>query len=69
MKTSAGLVLIIVGLIVLVWGAYGFKTREKVLDIGPIEATKETTHTIPYAPIAGAIFVVGGVVVLVTGRH
>ena len=69
MKTSAGLILIVVGLIVLVWGATGFKTRETVLDVGPIHATKETTHRIPYAPIAGAIFVVGGVAVLVTGRR
>jgi drug/metabolite transporter (DMT)-like permease len=69
MKNSAGLILITIGVVMLVWGAFGFKTREKVLDLGPIEATKETTHRMPYAPVVGAILLVGGVVVLVTGRR
>ena len=69
MKRTAGIVLIVVGLIIAVWGAYGFKTREKVLDVGPIHATKETTHRLPYAPLAGAIVVLGGVVLLVSSRE
>jgi hypothetical protein len=64
-----GLILTILGLIIMVWGAYGFTTREKVLDIGPIEATKETTHRLPYAPIMGGIVFVGGVALLMSSRH
>jgi hypothetical protein len=56
-------------MIVIVWGALGFKTRDKVFDVGPLHATKETTHSVPYAPIAGAIVVAGGAILLATARE
>jgi len=69
MSKAAGFILIIVGVIVLIWGGSGFKTRTKILDLGPIEATKETTHRLPFAPIAGALAFVGGVVLLASGKR
>jgi drug/metabolite transporter (DMT)-like permease len=66
-KTPA-ILLIAVGIVIVVWGAFGFKTRDKVLDVGPIHATKETTHNVPYGPLAGAILAIGGVVLLVKSR-
>ena len=42
--------------------------REKVVDIGPIHATREETHNVPLPPIVGAVALVGGVVLLVAGR-
>jgi drug/metabolite transporter (DMT)-like permease len=63
-----GLVLALVGAVVLIWGAFGFRTREKVIDIGPIEASRETTHYTPYGPIAGGVLMIGGVVLMVAGR-
>ena len=67
MKTPA-IILIVVGIIIVVWGAFGFRTRDKVLDIGPIHATRETTHNIPYGPLSGALLVIGGVVLLVKSK-
>ena len=64
----AGIVLIVVGLAIVIWGAFGFTTREKVVDVGPIQATKDTEHHVPYRTIAGAIIAVGGVLLLVKGR-
>lgn len=52
----------------MVWGAFGFETRDKVLDAGPIHVTKETTHSVPYAPLAGLVLVVGGVALLVKNK-
>lgn len=69
MTKTAGLFLIIVGLVVMIWGGMGFKTREKVLDIGPIEATQEKTHHVPYAPIAGGVAFVGGIALLVSAKR
>ncbi len=68
MKTTAGAILIVLGLIVIVWGFYGFKTRDTVVNVGPIHATKDTTHHVPYGPVAGALVVIGGVALLATGR-
>jgi hypothetical protein len=67
MKTPA-ILLIVVGIIIVVWGAFGFQTRDKVRDVGPIHAAKETTHNVPYGPLAGAILAVGGVVLLMKSR-
>ncbi len=60
--------LIVVGIGIVIWGGFGFQTREKVLDVGPIHASKDKEHHVPYGPLAGALLAVGGVVLLVKGR-
>jgi drug/metabolite transporter (DMT)-like permease len=65
---AAALLLIVVGIGIVIWGAFGFQTREKVLDVGPIHATKDTTLYVPYGTIAGAALALGGVVLLVKSR-
>ena len=67
MKALAA-VLIVVGVGIVIWGAFGFTTREKVVDIGPIHASKDKQHNVPYGPIAGAVLALGGVVLLVKGK-
>ena len=64
-----GVILIVLGLIGLVWGGLTYTTREKVIDIGPIEATQEKNHTLPLPPIAGAAALIGGIVLLASGKH
>jgi hypothetical protein len=65
---TLGIILIVLGLFGLVWGGFSYTTTEKVFDIGPIHATREKTHNLPLAPIAGALILAGGIVILVTGR-
>jgi drug/metabolite transporter (DMT)-like permease len=67
MKAVAA-ILIVVGIGIVIWGAFGFQTRDKVVDVGPIHATKDTQHHVPYGPIAGAIIALGGVVLLVKNK-
>jgi hypothetical protein len=45
-----------------------YTTHKKVLDIGPIQATKTEHETIPISPVLGGLALIGGVVVLVLGR-
>ena len=66
---TLGIILIVLGLFGLAWGGFTYTTREKVVDIGPIHATREKTHNIPLPPIAGAVALIGGVVLLVAGRR
>ena len=68
MSKTLGLILIVLGLFVLAWGSISYTTSEKIVDIGPIHATREKTHNIPLAPIAGAVALAGGIVLLVAGR-
>lgn len=67
-RTFFGVVLIIIGLIALVYQGFTYTTHKKVLDIGPIQATKEEHQTIPIPPVIGVIAVIGGVAVLALGR-
>ena len=62
---TLGLILIVLGLFGLAWGGFTYTTREKVVDIGPIHATRDKTHNVPLPPIAGAVALVGGIVLLV----
>lgn len=66
MNKTLGIVLIVAGLIGLVWGGFTYTTKETVLDMGPIHATRDKTHNVPLPPIAGALALLGGVALLVT---
>jgi hypothetical protein len=46
-----------------------FKSDEKILDIGPIEATKEETKTIPLPPLLGGAAIAGGIILLAAGAR
>ncbi len=69
MSKTVGVILIVLGLFGLAWGGFTYTTREKVVDIGPIHATREKTHDIPIPPIAGGLALVGGIVLLVVGSR
>jgi hypothetical protein len=66
---SLGVILIVIGLIGLAWGGFSFTTRKKVVDIGPIHATRDQNHFVSMPPIAGAIALVGGIVLLMAGKR
>jgi uncharacterized membrane protein YidH (DUF202 family) len=60
-----GIVLIAIGVVALAYGGISYTQREKVLDIGPIEATTETRKTLPLPPVLGGLALVGGVALLI----
>jgi hypothetical protein len=62
-----GIVLIVIGLISLALGGINYTTKEKVVDLGPIEATAERHKTIPLPPILGGLALAGGVALLIAG--
>lgn len=64
---ALGIILIVLGVIGIAYGGMSWTYRDKVVDAGPIEITREKTKTLPLPPIAGAILLVAGVVVLVKG--
>jgi len=65
--TLLGIVLIVVGIIAFVYQGITYTTREKVVDLGPIQMTADRSRTIPLTPIVGAIALVGGIALLITG--
>ena len=68
MKTI-GWVLLIVGLAMLVFRGINFKTKEKVVDVGPVEINKTEDHHIGWPVYAGGIFTVAGLILVVAGSR
>jgi uncharacterized membrane protein HdeD (DUF308 family) len=64
-----GIALVVIGLFALAYQGFSYTTQKKVVDIGPIQATKEEHHTIPLPPILGALALLSGVVVVVADRR
>jgi uncharacterized membrane protein HdeD (DUF308 family) len=61
---TIGVTLIILGLVALAYQGISYTTREKIVDLGPIEASKETKRTIPLPPVVGIVSIVGGIFLL-----
>ena len=68
-KTLLGIALVILGIVALAYQGVTYTTQKKVIDIGPIQATKEEHHTIPLSPILGALALVGGIIVIASDRR
>jgi hypothetical protein len=66
---AIGIVLLVIGILSLAYQGFTYTTQKKVVDLGPIQATKEEHHTVPLPPILGALALIGGVVVLVSDRR
>ena len=62
-----GVFLVLLGVAALVYQGITYTTRETVLDLGPIQATKETTKTMPLPPVLGGMALLGGVFLIVLG--
>jgi hypothetical protein len=65
----AGMVLIAIGLIGLIWGGISWTQEKTVVDLGPVQARAQERETIPIPPIVGGIALVAGVVLLVVPRR
>jgi hypothetical protein len=62
-----GVVLIVIGMIGLAYQGITYTSREKILDVGPIEATAEKQKTIPVPPIIGGVALAGGLLMVFAG--
>jgi UDP-N-acetylmuramyl pentapeptide phosphotransferase/UDP-N-acetylglucosamine-1-phosphate transferase len=65
--TIIGIILIVVAVAAFAYQGISVTTREKVVDVGPLQMTAEKTRTLPLTPVAGGIALVGGIALLVVG--
>ena len=63
-----GIALLVLGIVALAYQGFTYTTQKKAVDLGPIQVTREEKHTIPLPPILGAMALVAGIALLVTGR-
>jgi hypothetical protein len=64
-----GIALIILGVLALAYQGITYTTREKVIDLGPLQASVDKKKSIPLPPIVGAVALAGGVVLLIIGAR
>ena len=72
MKSTSilGIALLAVGIVALAYQGLTYTTREKVINLGPIQASADVEHTIPLSPILGALALAGGIgLLLYNGRR
>ena len=62
-----GVLLIILGVVALAYHGITYTSREKIIDIGPIQASHDTKKTIPLSPILGGLALAGGIVMVIMG--
>ena len=61
---ATGIVLLILGIVLTIFTSGKFFTREKVVEIGKVEITREKQHNISGSPFIGIVVIAIGAVVL-----
>ena len=65
-----GIILVVIGVVLMAYGGYAvFTTKENVAKLGPLEINKQEEHPVPIGPVVGGLCLVGGVILLVSGRR
>lgn len=70
MKTPVllGIILIVIAVLAFAYQGISYTSREKVIDLGPLQMSADRTRTLPLPPIVGGIALVGGIILLVVGN-
>ena len=68
MNRNLGIILIIIGAAMLIWTGISFTKKEKVIDAGPLQVSVDKKHTIGWPPYLGTILLVGGIILVITGK-
>lgn len=62
-----GIILTVIGILMLAFNTFNFTTKEKVVDLGPIQVDKEKNHTVGWPIYAGGIVLVAGIGLIIAG--
>ena len=64
-----GAVLIVVGMVIFLWGGVFWTDRDKLIDAGPIQVTRQEHKGVALPPLLGLLTALTGVVLLVVPRR
>lgn len=65
---ALGILLIVLGILSFVYGGITYTRQEKVIDVGPIEASVDKKERIPLTPVVGGVALVAGLFLLMSNR-
>ena len=64
-----GIILVVLGVLALAYQGIQYTTKEKLVDLGPLQVTTTEKKNIPLPPIVGGIALVAGIVLILTDRR
>lgn len=68
MKTT-GITILLIGLGLTIFTTFTFFTKEKVVDLGQVEITKNKPHNLNWSPLVGiAVMGVGGLTIWLASK-
>jgi hypothetical protein len=62
-----GIALIVLGIVAFAYHGIPYTSREKVIDVGSLQASVDTRKTIPMSPLSIGLALVGGAVLVAVG--
>ena len=66
---KTGVVLLVIGIMMVIYTGFTFVTRDKVLDVGPLEIRKEEKHPVYWSPVVGLVLLAGGIGMITFSKH
>lgn len=66
---KAGIVLIVIGALMVIFTGFNLITKEKVVDLGPLEINKEEKTPISWSPIIGGVILVAGIAMAASNKR
>lgn len=64
-----GFIIVAVGLILTIFTSFKFFTKEKVVDVGRVEISRDKPTNLAWSPLVGiAVICVGGIVLYATNK-
>jgi len=63
----AGIALILLGIVGFSYNRITYTSKEKILDVAPIQATAEREKSIPLPPLLGGLVLVAGIGLVAVG--
>lgn len=62
---KTGIAILVIGILITIFTGFQFITKEKVVDIGELQITRDKKHNIAWSPLIGvAMMAVGGGILL-----
>ena len=69
MKT-AGAIIFIAGLLMTLYSGFTYITKEKVVDLGEIQITRDKEHSVNWQPYVGiGVMVIGGTLFVIRKKN
>ncbi|MCX6220776.1 MAG: hypothetical protein NTZ69_07290 [Bacteroidia bacterium] len=62
-KRTIGFSIIAIGIMMMIYTGFNYVTKEKVVDLGPIEINADKNHLVQWSPIVGLVLIFGGIAI------